>query len=793
MRCAEDGKMRVRYGFRNISAAPNPFTRFYGLEHLLAYSSAGVESDEYVAFQLISGTLKPYSVHATTGARTEITNAGAAVSLHNSDWHGFVFDDRSYFYNINETTSITRHVVGTNNSWLPLAMPTAPAAAPTYSVIYGGGSTPYSNLDFTGIHITNDVAYTGAATSSGTSFTTGEAVISHTANNIPSSFELTLDGASGPGLQNWTYNDAFAFTLRSGNTVFKWDPASMKFTYKNADGSPVSFIPEDVQIVVVSDSPLILAIRLNFDPKTRALWDNVKKIKVEYTVTQTVGSGQNNKMTMSKPFIGGVIMGQPAERLHNAPGLTLAYSYYASTNQFESGLSPQLDVPASVLNGLRPIPELEPLGVHLQLAFIDSLDSAVDNYRLYVFDSATTTDWYRIVTQSDGTDTYDYKLTYTEAISGTKYTPTPFKTDKCVAACKFKEWVVWAYGDGSIRHSRVGDPERQAEDINNENDFSRGATFKLYGDVPLAMFEAGEALIIVGSYGVYAQVGDRPYNMTPPRRLPDASGCAGSFACCRAKDDFGNPGVIYVSRHGEGAFFATVRPDFDGDRGFKVLPITEAIRSGALSIRTFLGSDQSLTEFSTCRVGVDDAQEALWVIMGARALVYRRPSQVDGKRQWEPYTYTLDSGAGTATWHYIAFSTKRRMRAVRSTGEFDELEYNSSTNAYISGTNRDGGRAMPANSIYWESHKRVFKEVRRVFKVAVERETLTNLPKVKMYSTRQMSGNEKTMVTGEHHVRFSPYQQGWEHWFRVTMTEGDDPYRRVVVYFSGPIGARLHT
>lgn len=117
---------------------------------------------------------------------------------------------------------------------------------------------------------------------------------------------------------------------------------------------------------------------------------------------------------------------------------------------------------------------------------------------------------------------------------------------------------------------------------------------------------------------------------------------------------------------------------------------------------------------------------------------------------------------------------------MRSNGKFDEWEWNSSTLAYIEGTLRDGGAAMPGGTIYWQSHTFTTPgEVWRLSALKVVRDDYTDLPTLTCYSSNVPGGISFIMTSGYHSQRFGPGNVGSELYFRVALSEGDGAVRRI--------------
>lgn len=811
----EDKSVRTRYGFRQVIAAQANFATAFGAEYLAGYTSGLSAVEELITFERkstdTSAKCRPYSHSINTstgavGAKTAITVSGVGTDLDaasGASWTGKAFGSSAYFVNPNETKSVKKYTLGTVTSWQDVGIPTAPSAPLTYSVLYGG-SAGYTSLNWYnggggGTLTTGDVTYTGIAQNNQFAVSTGGFVtIDHASGSASGPASFIIDLNSHITNKDWTNNDIFYFTLQGGHAGWALDPSSVGVTFTNNDGSPLTFTADRVTCKPLSTQIVgqgtTWGVRVEFRKSANALsgydkagWDNIRKMTVSYTVL----SNTLRTLIFSPVTVGATWIPQsrnpivPTDAIFN-------YSYYFSTNAYESGLcSTSLTIPYSVLDGGGISDAAFPngLGVHLRLTDTTSGDANVDQNKFYMYDTAAPQKWRLLTTQADSGTTFDYKVNYDEFHGFTAYTSiVPFKSDKCVNLCPFKGWMVWFYqgGTSSVRHSQVGNAEKQASDLDDPlTDFDppvRGATFSMPGqqDEPLGGIEAGDALIVPGSLGVYAQVGTAPAYMTPLKRVAGSFGCANKYAFCRWKDDSGNPGMAYVSRSGQ-IYFVTVSPQFTGDVGAFVSCLSTPIYTGGLSVNTFLRDGQSLSDLSTVRVAVDEETDSLWIMCGKRALVLRRPHPELGEvRQWEAYEYNV-----ATTFPYLAFSTKRWLKAIVSDGQIVEFERNSSTGANITGTLRDAGSAVLTP--YWQSGTFVTPNC-RIAHVLVERDTLTDTPALQVASTRQTSS--VTCTSGKQFIRFGALQQGRNHVFKLTLAENSDPVRRLEVHLFAA-GSRL--
>jgi len=245
----------------------------------------------------------------------------------------------------------------------------------------------------------------------------------------------------------------------------------------------------------------------------------------------------------------------------------------------------------------------------------------------------------------------------------------------------------------------------------------------------------------------------------PPKKLPNSFGAANAYCATRWSIN-GQPGVAVLSKAGEGVYFYAVNSGFDGETGYTVIELTQPVRK---SLKDVLLTPQSLLNFSTAKLLVEEQTDSLWLIVGKRAMVLRRPSLTDGERNWEFYSYTMAS----ATIDYAAVSPEYRMRWLRTDGKFDEAEYDNVNSAYIEGTLRDGAAAMPTP--YWTS--KVFHGARRrPLWANVSKQNTTDTPTITSIATSASSA--KTIASGARVVKFGVGQMGWEQQYKVALVEG---------------------
>lgn len=781
----EDGRLAPRRGYNNLQAAQGGFVNTYGLVYLQGYNSSNAETEEYISFEDTgAGTSTAYTRTAAAMASPSAITGATGLPV-TGDFTGLAFDDVAYLINKAHTTDVYKHVLGDSTSWVAMTNPADPTTALTYRVDFAsGGSSQYATLSWAGTDAA-DVTVTGSATTTNlTVDSSGNLIVEFDDNTgVFSTIEVDLNGITA-GVQDWSYNDIFAFPFQTpASGVFAVDWNSLQFTFTNNDGSPKTIVPSRVDVSVAPGAnPQYAIARCYFGNKTRADWDNIRKVKIGVQPTKRSGSQTVNKFTILKPIIGCCQILAPDFPTSREPGggrYEFGHTAYSSTLTLESGVAGTVQIPVANIRGLTPMPSwgLNVEGLGCWITFTHVAFGDADKVRYYWKDFVNNV-WRLLTTQNDGTTTFTLKMDYQEMLAASAYNDGPFLIQPVENAFPYKEWVVWLYGLGerNVRHSRIGLPESQASNLDFDDDENRGATFTLaenYADVPIGGVQVGDTAVIFGANGVFEQFGDRPSEVTPTKRFPGGLGAAGKFAFCRFKDDSGHPVAVFLDRHGTGVWAAYPSNAQGRDIDGRVIELTADVRG---LVRTFLLTEQSglsLTDFSTAKVFADDSQDALWVVMGKRAMVLRRPNTVTDQRQWEFYEY--NTGGAATTIKFVAASPKRRIRWMRSNGKSDEAEWNTADSMFVEGINRDGGNPMPRG--YWRS--KVFAGLnRRILRVFLDRGRTWVQAAVRVISTRKKQ--RYIVAENKHYARCLADQQGWDHQFEIEVPEMDDAYSRLM-------------
>lgn len=747
----EDGKLKPRRGFRTFSTLTGK-TNNYGLNYVSGFTAEEKNFiDEYVAFLEDGGEVKPYRIDPDTGFVTQIYNDGQVATVPPYPTLGFSFNEASYFFQTNgsSTFKVRRHVIGNNDSFEEIAVPDKPP-------LYSFGATPilvqdtYTNwtegADPLDLGEASEFVVGGTAQVSGSSVSGSKLTISHTGAG-EASFKIILNNIS-VGTQDWKFNDRFQLKAAPNSQQQIDMTGILKMTVTNSDGKEMS----STKIIQDTVGPKNYEFNFVFDGKNRDDWGAITSIKFDYQVVFSGG-------TIDFWFMPGGV-DQTDDQYFDTPGpYYYGMSYYNIEEDLESDITTTWAIEESNLS--------IPIGTWTEISWAPVTDPSVTHVRIYIKNNQFGT-WHLIETVAANASPYINKFSYLEMMGFPEPRTYPFKSTEVLYATPFKGWVVWGYkGDyQNIRHTRVGSAVQQSSDLDTEDDFSRGATFSLIQDEPIFMAECGDSLMICGRHGVYAQIGNAPYLMTPPKRLPGSYGVSSAFGATRWLDDEGRIGVAALSYNLEGVYFYSVSEGFGEEEGYKPVELTAKVRP---SIKEFLIEGQGDTIESAREnifLAVDKNQDALWVIYKKRAMVLRRKSLVDGTRQWHFYEYALDNIL------YPAFSTRRWLKWADGAREIHEVEFDTSRNAFIEGINRDGGNPIPEDTIYFQT--KTFRDLnRRIFSIRREAENLEDDLYVEIESTRRTKKYQ--FPFRKRHVRIGVEQSGYDHRFKFFLPENASP------------------
>lgn len=814
---SEDGSLTVRNGIRSIAQSftgtPKGLHLAYGYDDSYAYA------EEYVGFRESGGSVKPFSIDVDTGAGTEITNSGAALSLTNAEWIGCNFQGFAFYLTPGGT--VYKHEVGDNTSWSALD-PGQPNQFTTNNYPFYeftgedsgntvAAGTTFSWAGFTGGGFATNTPASGVSPTTYVSTSGTDVVITSNKGGLASytRMDFTLDmNAATAGIQDWSSVTGIQFTLSredgeywqdgdNGADDWPWAINSANarvWLYDNA-GTPNSVeLTGGVQTKVANNGAVSYRFILTIPPTDRgAEWSDTRKIRIFLPIIGEPGvSTADHEFRVSQITVdeegGTADVPETAELrfgavAYNADQHTEAInptfgeetliaitgkSRYYGSSQAESflGNAVTVNIPASQITTLQSAAGVT--HIRYYVAFMD--EGTPSKYTMRLMDELEVGDAEAGMYQVPYTYEELRALPLREEYIG-QY--ESLGTPVCMTA--FRQWMVYGYagGTGNVKHSRVGQPYALYS-INDDagggdlaEDQNRGANFTLadnFADQPVTMVGADYSLYVFGAKGVYVQSGRKPSGLTPFRKVPGVPGVLGLRSACKWRADNGVDGVAYVAKDGESVWFTVAAASFDNpEPTYSAIELTSTVR-GKLKSFLFAGSTPTVDKVYIFH---DDRDDALWVCYQNRAMVLRRKNTFQGERAWEFYTYNITSGTLT-DWEA---QVDQGLRCLKSDGSLYEAERNKSTGfALIGGTGRDDGGNVPAGR-YWQSGEYIGPR-RRCFGVTVIRHTTTETVPVTVYTDREPSGQTKTVAANDDYVRFGQFAQGLKHSYRVTVTEG---------------------
>lgn len=819
---AENGALKVRYGLNGIANVVTGTSK--GLHLARGYNDSNVFKEEYIAFRSSGGSVKPYSVDPDSGVGTEITNGATPLALTNAEWYSENFG--GYSYHLTPGGSVYKHEIETNTSWT-LADPGQPNQFTTGNFPFiefeqtdpndPVSGTSFSWAGFVGAGLTNNNASPATVafdSVSGTSLVINPEdwdwsnFPAWSASGVPD-YVLDFDDATA-GIQDWSTVTKIQFVMArtdgkpwhlatdGTSALFPWGPGTVVGTATtnmrvwitdNAantyalTGSIATIIDEDGLysyrvFLTIPAGPLAQLsdaryLRLYHLPPTNEDGTFASNYTISQITTDAEGSAPTTPEQVKLRFGAVAYDGELAIEAFN-PTFSAEYNisiehasrYYgiSAANPFLGNVA-TVNIPETQMATFAALPQITE--IRWYVAFMD--EGTTNNYTM------------RLMGTTDPDESaYEVPYTYEELRElPLRDNPEYQALGTPVCMCAFRQWMVWGYAGGSanIKHSRIGKPYSLASTSDDAGgtdlaeDLNRPATFTLadnFADEPKMMVGSGDSLYIFGSDACYVQTSltrlAKPSNMSPVRRVPGALGILGRRSSCAWRDERGVEGVAYVSADGESVWFVVAASDYN-DVQYSRVELTAAVR-GQLKSFLFGGSAPTV---DLVHVFADERDDALWVTYQNKAMVLRRRNFVDKNRPWEFHQYNLNSPRFLSHW---SSHIEHGLRVLRDDCRLLEAERRKSTNfTPIEGTNRDDGNA-PA-SMYWQSGKFV-GDNRRAMRVRLQRLDETETVVVTDYCDRTPAGASCTVGVGEKHARFDQFAQGWNHQFRIALTEGQD-------------------
>jgi hypothetical protein len=697
----ENGDLATRYGWTNFAAARAGFTSVLGMDFAPGWV-AGAYTNAFLAVLGLGGTRKPFEL-SLAGAWTEITDGGTPLALPDGDYVTKSFNGDALV--LRRGGELYRHSVGVFDSWDQVDAPRPANLTGSVNLSFETAEdlsayTPGPNVSWataTAANVLDDGTANNSAvfdSVAGTTLVLDRQWITNA--GIPPMIHLAPVGAP----LDWSAQDQITITTEfegltgGGLTPELQYPIAVQL--RNADGSPKT-VNMDVttEHLNLGSGKTKTVITAKFPAgTTMSDWDNVAEVR--FTLHPQNNAAGTGTLKVQQIALGTVATGAGPGIGTDPYRVRFGLVSYDGERDIES---------ADVLWG--DYRKLDPaqrwfsdagtafLGNIPTVAAIHSGEPQVTACRVYVqFEDDQIARFVGGVKTSDTGLKVDKSYGVLRALPARlAHDPTPVGAATCMSP--FKAFMVYGYDQAgvNIKMSAINQPGRLARSTDSLSDKEAGASFVLadgFDDAPQELIGAGDVLFALGRRAVYASYGNIPGEMSPFRIVPKTLGVLGRVACMFMGDD-GIPGVAYVGTDQEIWFVqavAGVREDF----GYPVYSLTEAVRG---MVRDKLTQTAS-PDVNKLRIGIDERTDSLWLTYENRAMVLRRANLIDGKRAWEFYEY-----AG-GPWLRSVFADRFGHFALRASGAVDIFEFTTS-GAAITGTNRDGGSAMP--QARWKSPK----------------------------------------------------------------------------------------
>jgi hypothetical protein len=688
----EDGAIRPAWGYRNLCPKTYGFdninAQVYGWQYVVGYDNSYAPLRFWQGVFYNNGQARPFMIDPVTFIRTEIKNGVTSLNLGTGEWAIVPFFDRSYWINSSNSESPYYNVIGDATSFVSLrgdyAAPSAPTAA----------ATKPSNFDAAVIrpaaHTVDGTVATAVAVDATPNFYLAATI---TNANVTGNATVTLAIPAGANSasRDWSKVNMIGsvFATSALNSPMRFSLPDVKITLINSTGTrfPCAASGGDQN---QSDGG---AVQYFLDETTASQRTDIRYIEVTYTITTACGGGAADKFIVWS--IGrGFTDTRALAGIRDGSSLKYGVSYYNSVNGVESDLTGVLlDVASqgSYRNGQLPtrffdptmIMDMPDVSAAATISFAASGDAVVDKARIYY--QAGDGEYHLMGEVSDAAGSFQVYQTETQALALPTYRPVQLNGSRLIGGFPFKAFMFWLYKGGyrNIAASRVGNPLLLGQSTDDTGDISRGAWFTMadgFNDEPIGGTQAGDVAFFVGSKGVYATRGDYPSTLAPISKMPYSKGCAGKRAF--APVSIGEvQGLAYVDTNGEGLWFYSPTNVYVGDSGGRPIELSAMVRG---EFASWLRDDQidkfgklSLSDICVSQT-VDD--DSILVTLGNRAMIYTKPSLVDGNRHWIRREFALTHPDGPLAYGSVVttgttagtFSTVARggSGANWSTGSF---------------------------------------------------------------------------------------------------------------------------
>lgn len=660
---------KPRDGYNEAVVAPGGAYASLGFGYVTNGDLENVESDqvtlvptgykEFISIENRAGTVRPYSVHEDTLARTQI----GTLALTTDNWWIQGFYGKAYLGNPGGTKPVYAHNIGDTSSLYTVEDTTYSAPSdPTLVITRGNLETvrswiasatdTYTYPIFDHTHDPATITVTiadGSATLAGVNDDDGplggqlQVQCIYAANKDMSGFDYLSFEIEGQSDMETLFPE---YTTPEFRIAGVWTAASGARWYTEGTSGTYVMYVKGMTLTAVQG----FRFTVNYDP-TRGE-SSAGNLKDFMTISPIKGGGTYLTSTNATHRLWDTTLDT------DSTGITYGVQYGDATFAVVSAISQgtisndeAFGFPASTysidMGGRITLSAEAPSGAYDRMRFL-RLDESVSPNKWKIISTVTVSPWgYK--------DTYsEYEIpALTNNGDGTSPGTVPaFTTAGVVFMFPFKQSAVWLTSDGTgnIKISRVGDPEEiyDSEVTYDADDLTQPAQRTLaddQSDQPVWGVQAGANAFICGARAAYALSGDFPVNLSPSRQIPGSRGIAGMYAGCRFRPTGGTDGAAYLDPEGN-VWLVNSVPEFTDDTRAKPHELSSMVRH---KIKTFLYNEQ-LAEFPTLAMAdalleFQEATSSLWVILGRRAAVYRQDELGSG---WEFYEYSLAS-TGTQT------------------------------------------------------------------------------------------------------------------------------------------------
>lgn len=626
----------------------------------------GGTAEEYLTVVQHSGDTTA-TLYKVTSSDSWVTTTwtSLATGLTASDWHFVHYSDKIYAANATDGLQY-KQLGGDWSGGLRLASSYNPVTAPTVTEDHG-----YSNLLSSGATHGTFVNWGSNPSITGVGFLT--ITLNAALSNDTVSFITTYSADA-----DYSYEDFW--TIRCEYTAGEMviDAGQIDMQLLNSDGTPASIDP--VYRATGLNTTTKAYRTFHFANNQRALRDNSRKVK--WTLHFDSGTSGKvftltiwRKKTWPKDTLTSINMDAGPTR----GTIDYAYSYVQTTTGLESTLSPLTTSPT--------VPATAPTTVIYAQDGSNQTIVAPGNASLLTSDfinyyrKDATGNWRllgRVANATSGTVSYTDKYMEEDMGSLNVYTANQLPEGFAPEVLGLFKQSLIVGADRKIWLSYVGSPVVFADDPENPDAAAQDTTDI---DIPRTLFMADnraeaikgfvgqDSLYIAGEQSSYAMVGDRPSDLSPPRRLPGSRGAVGTRAVFPQQGG----GLVGAS---EGLWHYAVSRAFGATTDAGAMLAEEITRNVRRSwITTLLGSSYTALVLAVY-------QDEVYAFNGAKYLKFTKNGQV------EEGTLTDSVKAAHVSSRFVWIDSKGRLMKF---GEYATDAATAVTWSYTTGL-LDGGR-----------------------------------------------------------------------------------------------------